>query len=71
MMRFPHNFSDGQLGLMVVVILPLLGGSFWLYNAWRLGRLPWKPKGLPNPRLVCLVILAGIILAGVLLAMVS
>ena len=30
MLRFPHNLSDSQLGLMVVVILPILGGLFWL-----------------------------------------
>lgn len=71
MLRFPHNLSDGQLGLMLAVILPVMGGLICLYNAYRMGRLKWKPKGPANPRLVVLVILAGIILAGVLLAVVG
>ena len=62
----PHNHSDAEIGLLVFVILPLLGGAFWLYNAYRLGRLPWKPKGPPNAKLVCAVILLGIILVPVL-----
>ena len=65
MVRGPHNLSDSSFGLLVVLLLAA-GGLMWLYNAWRLGRLPWKPKGPPNPRLVCLVILAGIVLMGVL-----
>ena len=69
MLRFPHNLSDGQLGLMVVVILPVLCGLFWLYNAYRMGRLKWKPKGLANPRLVTLIILAVIIVSVVLLTL--
>lgn len=62
-MRFPHNLSDGQLGLMMVVILPLLGGLFWLYNSYRMGRLKWKPKGPPNPRLVTLGVFGIIVLS--------
>lgn len=68
MLRFPHNLSDGQLGLMLVVILPVMGGLLWLYNAYRMGKLKWKPKGTANPRLITLLILAGIILAAALLA---
>ena len=67
MLRFPHNLSDGQLGLMVVVILPLLGGLFWLYNAYRMGRLKWKPKGPANPRLVTLGVFGIIVLSVALL----
>lgn len=67
MLRFPHNLSDGQLGLMVVVILPILGGLFWLYNAYRMGRLKWKPKGPANPRLVTLGVFGIIVLSVVLL----
>lgn len=63
MLRFPHNLSDGQLGLMVVVILPLLGGLFWLYNAYRMGKLRWKPKGPANPRLVTLGVFGIIVLS--------
>jgi len=63
MLHFSHNLSDGQLGLLVVVILPLLGGSFWLYNAYRMGRLKWKPKGPANPLLGTFVIFIGIVLA--------
>lgn len=69
-MRFPHNISDSSLGLLVVLLL-IAGGLIWLYNAWRLGRLPWKPKGPPNPRLVCLAILAGILLSAVLMFLVG
>ena len=65
MVRGPHNLSDSSFGLLVV-LLAVTGGLMWLYNAWRLGRLPWKPKGPPNARLVCLVILAGILLTMVL-----
>ena len=61
-MRFPHNISDSSFGLLVV-LLAAAGGLICLYNAYRVGRLPWKPKGPPNPKLVCLVILAGILLA--------
>ena len=64
-MRYPHSLSDSSFGLLVV-LLAVAGGLIWLYNAWRLGGLPWKPKGPPNPRLVCLVIVAGFILMMVL-----
>ena len=66
---FPHNYSDARIGLLVCVLLPLLAGACWLYNAWRLGKLPWKPAGAPNPRLVCLVVFLGIVLAWVLMAL--
>ena len=69
MMQFPHNLSDGQLGLMVVVILPLLGGLLWLYNAYRLGRLKQKPTGPVNPRLITLGILGIIALSVALLVL--
>ena len=62
-MRGPHSISDSSFGLLVV-LLAVAGSLIFLYNAWRMGRLPWKPKGPPNPKLVCLVILAGILLAG-------
>ena len=65
--RFPHKLSDGQLGLMLLVIIPVIFGLFWLYNAYRLGRLKWKPKRQANPRLVCLAILFIIIVSVVLL----
>ena len=64
-MRFPHNISDNSFGLLVV-LLAAAGGLIWFYNAYRMGRLKRKPKGPANPRLVCLVILAGILLAMVL-----
>ena len=67
MLQFPPNLSDGQLGLMVVVILPILGGLFWLYNAYRMGRLKWKPKGPANPRLVTLGVFGIIVLSVALL----
>ena len=60
-MRYPHSLSDSGLGLLVV-LLAVAGGLIWLYNAWRLGRLPWKPKGPPNAKLVCLVIALGFVL---------
>lgn len=66
--RFPNNFSDSDLGILVAVIIPVVGGLCWLYSAWQLGKLKWKPKGMANPKLVCLVILLGIILASALLA---
>jgi len=69
MLRFPHTLNDSQLGLMVVVILPLLGGLFWLYNSYRMGRLKWKPKGKANPGLVTMAILVVIIASAVLVAM--
>jgi len=68
MLRFPHHLSDSQLGLMLVVVLPLLGGSFYLYNAYRMGKLKWKPTRPANPRLVTFVIFIGMILVTVLLA---
>lgn len=68
MLRFPHHLSASQLGLMLVVVIPLLGGSFWLYNAYRMGKLKWKPASSANPRLVTLVIFIGILLVSVLLA---
>ena len=71
MLRFPHSLSDGQFGLLLVVILPALGGLCWLYNAYRMGRLRRKPTGSANPRLVSLVVLAGILLAVMLLALVE
>ena len=69
MVRFPHTLTDSQLGLMVVVILPLLGGLFWLYNAYRMGRLKWKPKGPANPRLVTLGVFGIIVLSVALLVL--
>lgn len=71
MLRLPHGLSDGQLGLILAVILPVMGGLIRLYNAYRTGRLKRKPNGPANPRLVNLVILAGIILAVTLLAVVG
>jgi len=68
MLRFPHHLSDNQLGLMLVVVLPLLGGSFYLYNAYRMGKLKWKPTRPANPGFVTFVIFIGIILVTVLLA---
>lgn len=64
-MRYPHSLSDSSFGLLVV-LLAVAGGLICLYNAWRMGRLPWKPKGPPNPKLVCIAIVAGFILTMVL-----
>ena len=61
----PHTLSDARLGLLVILLI-VAGGAMWLYNAYRLGRLPWKPKGPPNAKLVCAVILLGILLVPVL-----
>ena len=69
MLRVPHNLSDGQLGLMLVVVLPILGGLGWLYNAYRMGKLSWKPNGPANPRLLCVVIFILIIASVALLAL--
>ena len=63
--NIPNIHSDADLGLLVI-LLAVAGGLICLYNAWRLGRLPWKPKGPPNAKLVCAVILLGIILVPVL-----
>ena len=63
--NIPHTLSDARLGLLVVLLI-VAGGAIWLYNAYRLGRLPWKPKGPANAKLVCAVILLGIILVPVL-----
>ena len=46
--RFPHMLSDGQLGLMLMVIIPVIFGLFWLYNAYRLGM---ETKGAGEPSL--------------------
>ena len=59
--NIPHTLSDARLGLLVILLI-VAGGAIWLYNAYRLGRLPWKPKGHANAKLVCAVILLGIIL---------
>ena len=64
-MGVPHTLSDSSLGLLVV-LLAVAGGAVWLYNAWRLGKLPWKPKGPPNARLVCAMIPVGLVLVVVL-----
>jgi len=61
----PHTLSDARLGLLVILLI-VAGGLIWFYNAYRLGRLPWKPKGPANARLVCAVILLGILLVPVL-----
>ena len=63
--NIPHTLSDARLGLLVILLI-VAGGAMWLYNAWRLGKLPWKPKGPANAKLVCAVILLGIILVPVL-----
>ena len=68
--NIPHTLSDARLGLLVVLLI-VAGGAIWLYNAYRLGRLPWKPKGPANAKLVCAVILLGIILVVVLGALVG
>ena len=65
MPRFSHALSDARLGLLLIV-LPLVGGLCWLYNAYRMGKLNWKPA---NPRLVSLFILAGILTAILLLVL--
>jgi hypothetical protein len=67
----PHNLSDAQFGLLLVVVYPLLGGSLVLYNAYRMGRLKWKPSKPANPRLVTFVILLGIILIPLLLSVID
>ena len=61
----PHTLSDARLGLLVILLIAA-GGAIWLYNAWRLGKLPWKPRGPANAKAVCAVILLGIILVPVL-----
>lgn len=71
MLRFPHHLNPNQLTLMFVVMLPLFGGLVYLYNAYRMGRLKWKPKNPTNPHLVTFVILIGIILVTILLASVK
>lgn len=63
--NIPHTLSDARLGLLVI-LLAVACGLIWLYNAWRMYKLPWKPKGPANARLVCAVILLGIILVPVL-----
>ena len=68
--NIPHTLSDARLGLLVILLI-VAGGAIWLYNAYRLGRLPWKPKGPANAKLVCAVILLGIILVVVLGALVG
>jgi hypothetical protein len=67
----PYNFNDSQLGLLITIVLPLVGGLGWIYNAYRMGKLRWKPTHPVNPRLACLVILIGVLMTGVLLAMVD
>jgi len=71
MLRFPHHLNDTQLGLMLVVVLPLLGGYSCLYNAYRMGKLKWKPTRPANPRLATFIIFIGIILVAVMLAVVG
>lgn len=71
MLRLSHGLSGSRLGLMLLVILPVMGGLIYLYNAYRMGRLKWKPKGAANPFLVSVAVLAGIILAVAALAAVG
>ena len=63
--NLPHHLSDAEIGLLVILLV-VAGGAICLYNAYRLGRLPWKPKGPANAKLVCAVILLGILLVPVL-----
>ena len=63
--NIPHTLSDARLGLLVI-LLAVACGLIWLYNAWRMYKLPWKPKGPANAKAVCAVVLLGIVLAGVL-----
>lgn len=58
----PHTLSDARLGLLVILLI-VAGGLITLYNAYRMYRLPWKPKGPANPRRVTLVVALGLILA--------
>lgn len=67
-MPHTYNLSDSRLGLFLLVILPVLGGLLWLYNAYRMGKLKRKPSAPANPRLVTFVIFLVIVLAVVLLA---
>lgn len=62
----PHTLSDARLGLLVLLLV-VAGGLICLYNAYRMYRLPWKPKGPANPRRVTLVVALGLILAFVLM----
>ena len=71
MLHFPYALSDSQFGLAVVVIFPILGGLYWLYNAYRMGRLKWKPTGPATPRVVCFVIFLMIVLFSLLMAAVG
>ena len=69
-MRVPHNISDSSFGLLVV-LLAVAGGLISLYNAYRMGYLPWNPQGPANTKLVCAVILLGIVLVAVLSVLVG
>ena len=67
----PHNLNDAQLGILILIVIPVLGGLCWFYNSYRLGKLWWKPTRPVNPRLACLIILFGILLTAIILAMLA
>ena len=66
-MPHTYNLSDHRLGLLLLVILPVLGGLLWLYNAYRMGKLKRKPSVPANPRLMTVVMFLVIVLAVVVL----
>ena len=66
----PHTLHDARLGLLVLLMAAAYGACR-LYNAWRLGKLPWKPKGPANPKLVGLVVFLGILLVPVLVRLLT
>ena len=68
-MPHTYNLSYHRLGLLLLVILPVLGGLLWLYNPYRMGKLKRKPSAPANPRLVTFVMFLVIVLAVVLLAL--
>ena len=70
-MLIPHNLSEDQLGLMLFAVLPAVGGLICLYNAYRMGKLKWKPQSPADPRGMTLIVLAGILLAVALLVAVG
>ena len=71
MFPHPHNLSDGQLGLLIVIILPVVSGLGMLYRLYRVGKLRGKPTRPVNPLKAYIVILLGILLMSMLLALVG
>lgn len=67
MLHMYHSYSYGELGFLVIVLLPSAGLLFWLFNVWCMGKFKWQ-RHIPTIRQKMLV-LWGLVLILLLLAL--